>query len=71
MRVSLIKLSYEVFGLLCEETWVINLWKCIYTSSIEINDDMDDSELMIEVDITISINFEVAVYNKGLSSRAE
>ena len=69
-RGSLFKLNYDLFGHLCEETWVKHLWKFIFDSGIEIEDDVEDFKFTRENDSTLSSNF-AAAYNGGSITRAE
>lgn len=44
-RWSLFKLNYDLFGKLCEETWVNHIWIFIFDSGIEIEVDPGDFKL--------------------------
>lgn len=64
---SLFKLNHDLFGHLCEETWVKHLWKFIFHSDVE---DLVDFESIKEGDIILVRNL-VAILNSGTITKTE
>ena len=69
MRISesLLKLNYDLFGHLCEETWVNHLWKFIFHLDVE---DLVDFESIREGDIILARNL-AAILNSGTITKIE
>jgi hypothetical protein len=70
VRGSLFALDYNIYGHLCEDTWITHLWKFTYDTGIEIEDDIDDFELTRQGNYTLTSAFIVA-YKEGIVSKSE
>ena len=67
IRGSLFKLNFELFVHLCEETWIKHLWKFIFDSGMEIEDDLVDFEFIRENDSTLANNFAAAYKSRAIT----
>jgi hypothetical protein len=70
VRGSLFALDYNIYGHLCEDTWITHLWKFTYDTGIEIEDDIENFELTRQGDHTLTSAF-IAAYKEGIVSKSE
>ena len=59
--------DYSVYGHLGEDIWVKHLWKFIYDSGIQIDDNIKDFPMVREGDSTLSEHFATAYINRKIT----
>ena len=70
MNGSLFECNFDMYGFLCEETWVKHLWKYVQSNGIVVKDKVGEIPMLRENDRCITTHFARA-YQAGLITKSE
>ena len=70
MNGSIFECNFDMYGFLCEETWVKHLWKYVQSNGIVVKDKVGEISMLRENNRCITTHFARA-YQAGLITKSE